>query len=214
MAERQLPNVIALGDIRGDLSAPPGSEPWALAVKFELQQHLRDHKSNASELESWWKLFVEHKGWSALRDGLRRPYASLQAFCIAPFPWGLEYSFELIDGVIHERKTAQAVAGKASPIGGPGGDRRSEGFQVDNINLKLNGTDPNYLAARIARDRPDIHEKMKAGAYRSVRQAALEAGIVKPTFTCPADPDAAARTIKRHFDTEQRLRLIELLQQG
>ena len=33
--------------------------------------------------------------------------------------------------------------------------------------------------ARIARDRPDILERMKAGAFTSVRQAAREAGIIK-----------------------------------
>ena len=33
--------------------------------------------------------------------------------------------------------------------------------------------------ARIARDRPDILERMKAGEFTSVREAAREAGIIK-----------------------------------
>ena len=36
-----------------------------------------------------------------------------------------------------------------------------------------------YLVARIARDRPDILERMKAGEFASVREAAREAGIIK-----------------------------------
>ncbi len=36
-----------------------------------------------------------------------------------------------------------------------------------------------YLSARIARDRPDILNRMKAGEFPSVRQAAIAAGIVK-----------------------------------
>jgi hypothetical protein len=33
--------------------------------------------------------------------------------------------------------------------------------------------------SRIARDRPDLLERMKAGAFTSVREAAREAGIIK-----------------------------------
>jgi len=50
--------------------------------------------------------------------------------------------------------------------------------KVYNINL-IGGTRAKYLAARIARDRPDILEEMKAGKYRSVRAAAIDAGIIK-----------------------------------
>jgi hypothetical protein len=35
--------------------------------------------------------------------------------------------------------------------------------------------------ARIARDRPDILGRMKAGEYSSVRQAAIDAGIIRRT---------------------------------
>jgi hypothetical protein len=38
--------------------------------------------------------------------------------------------------------------------------------------------------ARIARDHPDIPERMKAGEFRSIRAAAREAGIVRPTALC------------------------------
>jgi hypothetical protein len=41
------------------------------------------------------------------------------------------------------------------------------------------GNRSDYLAARIARDRPDILERMKAGEFTSVREAAREAGIIK-----------------------------------
>jgi hypothetical protein len=41
------------------------------------------------------------------------------------------------------------------------------------------GNRSDYLVSRIARDRPDILEQMKAGAFTSVREAAREAGIIK-----------------------------------
>jgi hypothetical protein len=66
-------------------------------------------------------------------------------------------------------------------------------INAHNINRckKQGSTNPDYLTARIARDRPDILDRMKAGEYPSVRKAALEAGIVKPTITLPIDPVAA-----------------------
>ena len=41
------------------------------------------------------------------------------------------------------------------------------------------GNRSEYLVARMARDRPDILERMKAGEFASVREAAREAGIIK-----------------------------------
>lgn len=56
----------------------------------------------------------------------------------------------------------EAVSFERAVVGGRklmanGGDRRSEQFQPDNINLKTKGgTDPSYLLARLERDRPDV----------------------------------------------------------
>ena len=41
------------------------------------------------------------------------------------------------------------------------------------------GNAADYLARRVARDRPDILHEMKDGKYNSVRQAAIAAGIIK-----------------------------------
>jgi hypothetical protein len=65
------------------------------------------------------------------------------------------------------------MAKKGMPIGG--------GYTVNY------GHAGDYLARRIARDRPDILQAMKEGQYRSVRQAAIAAGIMR----IPADEDKA-----------------------
>jgi hypothetical protein len=81
----------------------------------------------------------------------------------------------------------------------------------DNITFNSHrGTNADYLAARIARDNPEIHERMKAGEFKSVRQAALEAGLVKPTVTLPLEPSRAASAIVRHFSRSQFIQLTEL----
>lgn len=41
------------------------------------------------------------------------------------------------------------------------------------------GNDSTYLTRRLMRDRPDLFERLKAGEFKSVRAAAIEAGIVK-----------------------------------
>jgi hypothetical protein len=47
------------------------------------------------------------------------------------------------------------------------------------------GTSEVYLTRRIARDHPHIHEEMKQGKYRSVRAAAIEAGITRKRISIP-----------------------------
>lgn len=57
-------------------------------------------------------------------------------------------------------------------------DKVNESNRAKSIKAK-GSNDVKYLTARIARDRPDIHERMKAGEYKSVRSAAKAAGIVR-----------------------------------
>jgi hypothetical protein len=89
-------------------------------------------------------------------------------------------------------------ADAARPLLPNGGDRRSRTRgQTDRTSRQGNTAD--YLARRIARDRPDVLQGMKAGAYPSVRQAALEAGIAKPAITVRLDDArSAARTLRKH----------------
>lgn len=73
----------------------------------------------------------------------------------------------------------------------------------------MGGTSDKYLADRIARDRPDILERMKAGEYRSVRSAAIDAGIIDPDKTkryqLPTDPTKAGKYLAERVDAEWML---------
>ena len=71
-----------------------------------------------------------------------------------------------------------------------------------------------YLTARLARDHPGILERMKAGEFKSVRAAALEAGIVKRRISVPLDPTGAAGVIWRHFSREEVEELVRQLQRA
>lgn len=97
-------------------------------------------------------------------------------------------------------------ANRAVPAGKPGGQpgnknaaKNKDKNDNDNCQLRFKGgNDPAYLTSVIARDRPDILERMKQGEFRSVRAAAIEAGIVKDSgkiTVSTIDPQKAAKTI-------------------
>jgi hypothetical protein len=84
----------------------------------------------------------------------------------------------------HERKRRQVqrMAATAQPLQpaenhpGPGRGHTKKPHEKAKA-----GNRSDYLVARIARDRPDILEQMKAGEFTSVREAARAAGLVKQT---------------------------------
>ena len=47
-----------------------------------------------------------------------------------------------------------------------------------------------YLLRRLARDAPDILDRVKSGEFKSARAAAIEAGIIKPVPTVRLVDDA------------------------
>lgn len=89
-------------------------------------------------------------------------------------------------------KTAKPIAEREVGVkdGKPGPGRGNR--TADDVSRFGNSAD--YLTRRIARDRPDILERMKAGEFPSVRAAAIEAGIVKQAETnlCRTNPSSPA----------------------
>jgi hypothetical protein len=77
-----------LGD-PGDLSAPPGSRPWATAVRGELIATLHNIRFYADHLASMNRLMREHDGYKQLYDSRGQPFSDYAAFCVEPEPWGL-----------------------------------------------------------------------------------------------------------------------------
>jgi len=79
-----------------------------------------------------------------------------------------------------KRRQVQRMAQTAKPLQpaenhpGPG-----RGYTKKLHEKAKAGNRSDYLVSRIARDRPDILERMKAGEFTSVREAAREAGMIK-----------------------------------
>jgi hypothetical protein len=78
--------------------------------------------------------------------------------------------------------------------------------------MKNYGNDLNYLTARIARDRLDILERMKAGEYRTVRQAAIDAGIIRRPHPDDVSLEALLKAW-RNADEETRQLFLLLIEE-
>ena len=100
------------------------------------------------------------------------------------------------DAAVRKARKRAVEEAASSPIAEHGGLRETED-QADNVRLPTYGNHATYLTRRLARDAPEIAAKLAAGEYSSVRVAALEAGIVKPT-----DPVAAVVRAYRKLDAE------------
>jgi hypothetical protein len=98
--------------------------------------------------------------------------------------------------------------------GAPPMDERTNG---DNITIRDTGkgTSAAYLAARLKKaGRDDLLEQIGPGKpHRSVRSAAIEAGIIKPvpTIRLVNDLTVVAAKLCQHLTREQRIELIDLL---
>jgi hypothetical protein len=98
------------------------------------------------------------------------------------------------------------------PVGAPVGNvNNSPKVKPDNIRIdskKAYGTSSDYLLGKLKRDRPDIVSRLETGEFTSVRQAALEAGIVKPKYQIEPTIKGVIEFIDRHgLDMQEFIRL-------
>lgn len=191
---------VRLLDERGDLSAPPGTREWALAVRLEIQGLLKDAESSVRHVQRWLKAMQEHDGYRTLTDATGESFGTFRAFVVAAPPFGLGYEPGVIDHLLreeHDRTVAEVLA-DAPALAEP---HRPPADKPKQIRVKQHGTSADYLAARIKRDRPDIAERMKGGEFRSVRAAAIEAGIVRP----PTPIEQALKLLPKLTEGERQL---------
>jgi hypothetical protein len=198
----------------GDLCAPKGSYDHILAVHEEAKAALNNATTSREEVQAWVGLLKENANFRQLRDARGYQFMLWEEFCTTPQPHGLGYDPEAIEAIIAERQSVEALAFRAEeePLAEHRRPKKEED-KGNNITF-MRGTSPDYLSRRIARDRPDILERMKAGEFRSVRAAALEAGIVKPTVSFELEPESASRALIRHFDAGQLRQIITELERA
>ena len=196
-----------LGEV-GDPDATPGSREWAVDIRGKLFAKLDDAQATVRTVRDLLSTCERHKGHTALTTRAGRPFRSFEEFCRAKPPYGVDLPDDVVKhiqtatnekkrlGVLfddidyvreHDAKVRKDAADNEEPVDvsqlqglakpGEAGNGRSRGV----YNTSTRGTtNADYLTARIARDHPAILDRMKAGEFRSVRAAAIEAGIVTP----------------------------------
>lgn len=193
-----------LGDV-GSIDAPPGSRDWAVAVRLDIQATLNDVRGEAEHLDAMLGLLRQHEGWRKLTNGKRQLFASYEAFCLEPQPYGLGYRTEDIDRIIGERRRANAQTLAANPAVGPAaahGGARAKGEQGDNVPLPR-GNSASGIVRRLKRDHPEIAAALANGEYRSARAAGIAAGFVKVQT-----PLEKARAAVARLSAEERATLV------
>lgn len=167
---------------------------------YENASLMEDHKARSSFEEYWTE--VVRKPFATWVD-LELTYRTVHD--IDPDLLG-----QLTYGAATAHVQAWAERGLLEPplpkVGEIGNGRPAPAYHADDgresrstNSTSTRGQTLSYLSRRIARDRPDILERMKSGGFPSVRASALEAGIVEPSFQCPNDPLKASRRLLRHF---------------
>lgn len=158
------------------------------------------------------------------RDGLwQQMFKSWDECCQSLFRRPAAWVAQVVEGVrvlhlqghqgeIPREQALAARAAAAQPQPGLGVNQYSEGGS-DNVRPSSHGNSQAYLLRRLARDAPEILERVKAGEFRSARAAAIEAGIIKPvpTVRITTDMQAMATKLCQHLTREQRIQLIDLL---
>ena len=191
----------------GDWQAPQGTEEWAKAVRLRMLSVVKSLPLYPNSMRELVESMREHQGWKVLRRADGKIFRTFEEFCAHPQPHGLGKPWREIKpfvqaalggnaAVVAAVTTRAEAAPTLSDAGKLGGRPKKdcvprEDKAADNTKRLRYGTDPEYLAARIARDAPQVLEDMKAGKFKSVRAAAKAAGIVK-------DPDVvtvAARAV-------------------
>jgi len=176
----------------------PGDVDWCWQTISALQSMWKSLDLDYERYQRVWNEAEEYRIWEKIPPA--KPYGSKEAFLRA-----LEVGDEEAAKV-----RVSAVAVKARPL------RDKPGQPIKGAKKyggPHNNHDSKYLAARIARDRPDIWERMKAGEFASVAAAAREAGIpIKDRSRVDlSDPLRVAAAIKSHFTPKQVEQIITAL---
>ena len=88
-----------------------------------------------------------------------------------------------MDKITKQIREVQRLSRHATPLLTPGQQPRPGRGHKARVPKQPTGNRREYLVARIARDRPDILERMKAGEFTSIWEAARAAGIVRDART-------------------------------
>ena len=180
----------------------PGSTSWSWQTIEALQFMWENLEICFTSYVQLWREAEEQAIWDKVPPD--NPYGSKEAMLKAL-------------AVGDEDSASAKVAGLAAmakPLQPHGGQIRGQGEGGATGHIPRGSAQLGYLTARIARDHPEIHRRMMNGEFKTVADAAREAGIYrKRTRTVGLLDDTAkvAANIRKHYTPEQVEALKEAL---
>jgi hypothetical protein len=143
------------------------------------------------------------------------PFRSFEHFVITPAEHGgLGSTIAQLRGLCENDVEARNDIERAVKGGQlHGGDRRSETFKLDNIQLESypSGTSESAALRRLRNDRPDLHAEVLAERL-SAHAAMVEAGFRQKTISVPvANPETVARALLKYMKPDDVAKLVALL---
>jgi len=175
------------------------------SIAPSLKSGSMDARSAISQLEKWRKYHPEvFEDWETL----------CKRYVQQPPEW-VDW---LIAGVratsdkVTKADDLVAAAQAAKPLVENGKIGNGRTGSCDNITATQRGASRDYLLRRLARDAPDILERVKTGEIKSARAAAIEAGIITPFPSIQLkDPAPTAQKLLAKKGQEWCLQLMEEL---
>lgn len=92
--------------------------------------------------------------------------------------WRMVRLDESLDPLVGSVPELGAAVAPGMPSPNPSGKKRDQGYHN---NAGQRGTSPEYVAARLRRDTPQIAEALARGEFPSARAAGIAAGFIKPS---------------------------------
>ena len=156
-----------------------GSAEWCWQTVSSLQSMWQSLNLDYHLYMNRWQQAEEHAIWEKIPQ--RNPFGTKEAMLAA-------------------------LEDEGRPIGDDAAARARLAVQAIAVRPLNKGNDSNYRVVRLARDHPEIWERMKNGEFKSVAEAERAAGIYKPrpkTVSLSTDISRVAGNIKKHYSPEQ-----------
>ena len=182
----------------------PGSPEWCWQTADLLKLYWSSIDKHFNEYDEMWESLVAHRAWEKIPQ--EEPFGSLEAM-----KEGLK-----VGSPEEGRARAAQLAIQAKPLPKHGGTNSHNKEEGTGPSLPPGSASAERLTARIARDHPEIHERMKAGEFKSPTEAARAAGILQAPpkrVGLISDVRRVAANIRKHYTPEQVDSLRKALQE-
>jgi hypothetical protein len=111
-------------DTGDDVTAPPGSRAWVLAVRSRFGMLLDTMQTTLQQMGAYLRTLAATQGYQHVEAADGAPFVSLRAFATTPCPWGLGYDPDgvaglvtALQGLIEDQPAASDMAPLPEPLG-------------------------------------------------------------------------------------------------